>query len=54
MNFLVDENMPRSLASKIAELGFSVQDVRNTDISLDHRVNVFNHNSNARTLVAIA
>jgi predicted nuclease of predicted toxin-antitoxin system len=32
VNFLVDENMPRSLASKIAELGFSVQDVR--DIGL--------------------
>ncbi len=32
MNFLVDENMPRPLAVKIAELGFSVQDVR--DIGL--------------------
>lgn len=32
MNFLVDENMPRSLAPKIAELGFAVQDVR--DIGL--------------------
>jgi predicted nuclease of predicted toxin-antitoxin system len=32
VNFLVDENMPRSLAAKIAELGFSVQDVR--DIGL--------------------
>lgn len=32
MNFLVDENMPRSLAAKIAELGFPVQDVR--DIGL--------------------
>jgi predicted nuclease of predicted toxin-antitoxin system len=32
VKFLVDENMPRSLASKIAELGFEVQDVR--DIGL--------------------
>lgn len=32
MNFLVDENMPRPLAAKIAELGFPVQDVR--DIGL--------------------
>ncbi|GAP98943.1 DUF5615 family PIN-like protein [Leptolyngbya sp. NIES-2104] len=32
MNFLVDENMPRPLAAKIAELGFQVQDVR--DIGL--------------------
>lgn len=32
MNFLVDENMPRSLAAKIAEMGFLVQDVR--DIGL--------------------
>jgi len=32
LNFLVDENMPRSLASQIAALGFSVQDVR--DIGL--------------------
>ncbi|MCV3213275.1 DUF5615 family PIN-like protein [Plectonema radiosum NIES-515] len=32
MNFLVDENMPRSLAPKIAALGFTVQDVR--DIGL--------------------
>jgi predicted nuclease of predicted toxin-antitoxin system len=32
VNFLVDENMPRSLAGRIAELGFSVQDVR--DIGL--------------------
>ncbi|MBC5796044.1 MAG: DUF5615 family PIN-like protein [Sphaerospermopsis sp.] len=32
MNFLVDENMPRSLAPQIAALGFSVQDVR--DIGL--------------------
>ncbi|MDM3848674.1 MAG: DUF5615 family PIN-like protein [Aphanizomenon gracile PMC627.10] len=32
MNFLVDENMPRSLAPQIAELGFTVQDVR--DIGL--------------------
>lgn len=32
MNFLVDENMPRSLAAKIAALGFAVQDVR--DIGL--------------------
>ena len=40
MNFLVDENMPRSLAPQIAALGFSVQDVR--DIGLrghpDHEV----------------
>jgi predicted nuclease of predicted toxin-antitoxin system len=28
LNFLVDENMPRSLASLIAALGFIVQDVR--------------------------
>ena len=28
MNFLVDENMPRSLAAQIAALGFNVQDVR--------------------------
>jgi predicted nuclease of predicted toxin-antitoxin system len=32
MNFLVDENMPRSLAPQIAALGFDVQDVR--DIGL--------------------
>lgn len=32
MNFLVDENMPRSLAAQIADRGFSVQDVR--DIGL--------------------
>ncbi len=32
MNFLVDENMPRSLAPQIAALGFVVQDVR--DIGL--------------------
>ncbi|MDZ7957905.1 MAG: DUF5615 family PIN-like protein [Aulosira sp. DedQUE10] len=32
MKFLVDENMPRSLAPQIAALGFTVQDVR--DISL--------------------
>ena len=32
MNFLVDENMPRSLAPQIAVLGFTVQDVR--DIGL--------------------
>jgi predicted nuclease of predicted toxin-antitoxin system len=32
LNFLVDENMPRSLAPQIAELGLSVQDVR--DIGL--------------------
>jgi len=32
LNFLVDENMPRSLAPKIAALGFTVQDVR--DIGL--------------------
>ena len=35
MNFLVDENMPRSLASQIAALGFAVQDVR--DIGLRGR-----------------
>jgi Domain of unknown function (DUF5615) len=35
MNFLVDENMPRSLASQIASLGFTVQDVR--DIGLRAR-----------------
>jgi hypothetical protein len=32
MNFLVDENMPRSLAPQINDLGFAVQDVR--DIGL--------------------
>jgi predicted nuclease of predicted toxin-antitoxin system len=32
LNFLVDENMPRSLAAQIAALGFNVQDVR--DIGL--------------------
>jgi predicted nuclease of predicted toxin-antitoxin system len=32
LNFLVDENMPRSLAPQIAVLGFNVQDVR--DIGL--------------------
>ncbi len=32
MKFLIDENMPRSLAAKIAELGFEVHDVR--DIGL--------------------
>lgn len=35
MNFLVDENMPRSLATQIATLGFNVQDVR--DIGLKGR-----------------
>jgi predicted nuclease of predicted toxin-antitoxin system len=35
MNFLVDENMPRSLAPQIVSLGFLVQDVR--DISLRAR-----------------
>lgn len=35
MNFLVDENMPRTLAPQIAELGFNVQDVR--DIGLRAR-----------------
>jgi hypothetical protein len=32
VKFLIDENMPRSLAGRIAELGFEVQDVR--DIGL--------------------
>ncbi len=32
MNFLVDENMPRSLAPQIAAMGFTVADVR--DIGL--------------------
>lgn len=32
MNFLVDENMPRSLSPQIAALGFTVEDVR--DIAL--------------------
>lgn len=32
MNFLIDENMPRSLADQIRALGFSVQDAR--DIGL--------------------
>lgn len=32
MNFLVDENMPRSLAAQIGAMGFTVQDVR--DIGL--------------------
>lgn len=35
MNFLVDENMPRSLAPQIAARGFVVQDVR--DIGLRGR-----------------
>ena len=35
MNFLVDENMPRTLAPQIASLGFNVQDVR--DIGLRAR-----------------
>jgi predicted nuclease of predicted toxin-antitoxin system len=35
VNFLVDENMPRTLAPQIADLGFSVQDVR--DIGLRAR-----------------
>jgi predicted nuclease of predicted toxin-antitoxin system len=35
MNFLVDENMPRSLTPQIANLGFAVQDVR--DIGLRAR-----------------
>ncbi len=35
MNFLVDENMPRTLAPKIAAMGFTVQDVR--DIGLQGR-----------------
>lgn len=35
MNFLVDENMPRTLAPQIADLGFSVHDVR--DIGLRAR-----------------
>ena len=32
MNFLIDENMPRSLADQIRALGFTVQDAR--DIGL--------------------
>jgi predicted nuclease of predicted toxin-antitoxin system len=32
LNFLIDENMPRSLAKQIAALGFTVEDVR--DIGL--------------------
>lgn len=32
MNFLVDENMPRSLAPQIAALGFTVQDVRDVGL----------------------
>lgn len=32
MNFLVDENMPRTLAPQIVELGFNVQDVRDIDL----------------------
>ncbi len=35
MNFLVDENMPRTLAPQIASLGLNVQDVR--DIGLRAR-----------------
>lgn len=35
MKFLIDENMPRTLASQIAALGFEVQDVR--DIGLRGR-----------------
>jgi predicted nuclease of predicted toxin-antitoxin system len=35
VNFLVDENMPRTLAPQIADLGFNVQDVR--DIGLRAR-----------------
>jgi predicted nuclease of predicted toxin-antitoxin system len=35
VNFLVDENMPRTLAPQIADLGFAVQDVR--DIGLRAR-----------------
>jgi predicted nuclease of predicted toxin-antitoxin system len=35
VNFLVDENMPRTLAPQIVELGFNVQDVR--DIGLRAR-----------------
>lgn len=32
MNFLIDENMPRSLAARIAALGFAVQDVRDAGL----------------------
>jgi Domain of unknown function (DUF5615) len=32
VNFLVDENMPRTLAPQIADLGFTVQDVRDIDL----------------------
>lgn len=35
MNILIDENMPRSLASQISALGFNVQDVR--DVGLKGR-----------------
>jgi predicted nuclease of predicted toxin-antitoxin system len=35
LKFLIDENMPRTLASQIAALGFEVQDVR--DIGLRGR-----------------
>jgi predicted nuclease of predicted toxin-antitoxin system len=35
LRFLIDENMPRSLAPQIAAMGFSVQDVR--DIGLRGR-----------------
>jgi predicted nuclease of predicted toxin-antitoxin system len=33
VKFLVDENMPRSLAEKIAELGFEVRDVRDVGLT---------------------
>ncbi len=32
MNFLIDENMPRSPAPQIAALGFNVEDVRDVGL----------------------
>ena len=32
MNLLIDENMPRSLASELSALGFNVQDARDVGL----------------------
>lgn len=42
MNFLVDENMPRSLAPDIGALGFAVQDVRDIGLRGKPDSEVFN------------
>jgi predicted nuclease of predicted toxin-antitoxin system len=42
LNFLIDENMPRSLVALIAVMGFSVQDVRDIGLRGQPDSEVFN------------